>query len=345
MKKALLFVVVIFLVFVAAGCGQQPEPEVIEPPEQVYEPPVVEPDVEEEPVYPFTFALTGVGTESTDHSIRPIMVMIENSPQARPQSGMHMADIVYEVLAEGNITRFLTVFQSEEPEVIGPVRSIRPYMIQVADGIDPVIAHAGWSPEAQRMLTTVRRANLNQVVGADHLYFWRSNERRAPHNLYTSIEKIREGQEAKQFREEWNKITLNFNPDDHEYTGEAAHKVKVNYYSTYHVSYEYDDEEGTYKRFMLDQPHVDKETDTQLTAHNIIIAETAHRVLDNAGRREIDVKGPGDGYLVQQGKVEKVTWETIDGFIRVFKDGEELHLVPGKTWINIVPIGSTIEIE
>lgn len=78
--------------------------------------------------------------------------MVENAPQARPQTGLDQADIVYEILAEGEITRFVSVFQSHEATTIGPVRSIRPYFVEIGDALDAVIVHAGWSQEAMDMM-------------------------------------------------------------------------------------------------------------------------------------------------------------------------------------------------
>lgn len=334
---------------IVTGCGDaepdetefvEPEPIVLDR-EQNVEP--LEPEPEPEIILPYEYILTGEGS-AEDVRDRPVVVMVENSPNARPQSGLHAADIVYETLAEGNITRFVAVYQSDAPELIGPVRSIRPYLIRIGDGFDAIIVHAGWSPEAEQMLTTTRRATLNFLL-ADHVYSWRSNERKAPHNLYTSMEKIREGAEKKQYRTESKELVLAFAEPDAEVEGNDAARVKVNYIQGYHVAYEYDEEAGYYERYMLDEAHQDKETGTQLIAHNIIIIESRHRVTDSVGRRDIDIYGPGEGYLVQKGKVQEVTWNGEDGLIRVYKDDEELPLTPGKTWINIVPIGTTVEIE
>src|SRR5690606_28241525 len=130
------------------------------------------------------------------------VVMVENSPRARPQDGLHKADIVYEVLAEGEITRFVSVFQSQVAEVIGPVRSLRPYFAQIGHGLDGVIVHAGWSQDAKYYLVKHNLANFDQVYGDDK-YYWRDNSRKVPHNLYTKTELLREGIVNKKYREEW----------------------------------------------------------------------------------------------------------------------------------------------
>jgi hypothetical protein len=339
MRWGMIFLLAVLL----TACGSKnkiaendPEPEPIE---QEVEPSPVEPEAEEPPL-PYTYPLTGIGTEQ-EAKDRPVAVMVENSPKARPQSGLDQADIVYEILAEGEITRFVAVYQSKSPEVIGPVRSIRPYFVEIGAALDAYVVHAGWSPDAMALIRKLKLAHFDQVYG-DHAYYWRDKSRKAPHNLYTSVDKIREGAADKQYRETWNEIRLNFLKEDQTAEGEAAAEVTIPYLSGYKVSYRYDETLGAYLRSMAGEPHVDKETGETLIAYNVLICKTSHKVLDDAGRRAVDVHGPGEGYLLQQGKIREVTWQLKDGLIRAFADGEELPLVPGTTWIQIVPTGSDI---
>lgn len=167
-----------------------PAPAPIAPPQ--------ESDVPTGPVFP----LTGLPAEREVES-RPIMVMVENSPAARPQTGLDQADIVYEILAEGDITRFAAVYQSRSPEKIGPVRSIRPYYVEIGAGLDAYIVHAGWSQEAMNLIASRRLDHFDEVYG-DGKYYWRDSGRKMPHNLYTSIERIRKGIADKRFRTAWN---------------------------------------------------------------------------------------------------------------------------------------------
>lgn len=297
----------------------------------------------EEKYYPYAYPLTGLATDE-DVQERPIMVMVENQQKARPQTGLGQADLVYEVLAEGEITRFLAVYQSESPDIIGPVRSIRPYFVEIGDGLDALIVHAGWSQDAMNILVDRNLNHFDEVYG-DGAYYWRDKSRKAPHNLYTSVEKIRLGAVNKHFREEWNPLEFKFVDKNTILTGDPATAVRMDYIRGYYVTYDYDPETKLYKRGMEGEPHKDRETEEQLTATNILICESAHQVLDNAGRRDVDVFGPGRGYLIQQGVVRKVTWERQDNMIRPFIDGEEVGLLPGKTWIQIVPEGSNITFQ
>lgn len=323
---------------IVSGCGQTATiDESADPTEtEVVPQPIVEFEPEPEPILPYTYPLTGMPA-AEELADRPVVVMVENSPAARPQTGLFEADIVYEVLAEGDITRFVAIYHSQASEEIGPVRSIRPYMVELGRAIDGILVHAGWSPEAMNLMRKYKVAHLDQVYG-DHDYYWRDSSRKAPHNLYTSMELIRKGAEAKKFREEWNAPSLAFG--DVGNAGEAALHVRIPYIGSYDVGYDYDGETGTYLRSMKGEPHLDKKTDTQLSAANVLIVEARHRIVDDVGRRQIDVFGPGEGLLLQNGKMREVIWKLNDGLIRAFEeeDAEEaIPFLPGQTWIQIVP--------
>lgn len=339
--QALLICIAAIMILVA-GCGkppkQEPEPEPqlpIEQPIEIVQEPEPEPEPEPEIIYPYTYPLTGIGTEE-ELVDRPFLVLVENHRAARPQSGLIDADIVYEILVEGEITRFAAIFHSQQPEVIGPVRSLRPYFAQLAEGWDAPIVHAGYSPAAIEYVRQKKLDHFDEIYNAG-AYFWRSKERSAPHNLYTSIELLRKGQTNRKVRTEWKQPEpISFAEKEAVITGDVAEKVTVTYLRGYKVEYEYQAETGTYLRHMAGEPHLDKETEQQIETANLLIIKTSHRVLDNVGRREINVDGPGKGWLVQQGKVREIDWERKGGIIRPYIDGQEVPLLPGKTWIQVI---------
>lgn len=302
-------------------------------------------DIPLEPLKPFRYPLTGLGSD-VEVKTRPMMYMVENQAKARPQDGLHLADIVYEILAEGEITRFIAVYQSQEAEVIGPVRSIRPYFVQLGYGMDALVVHAGWSQEAMNIIVAKKVAHFDEVYG-DGAYYWRDKSRKAPHNLYSSTELIRSGALKKKFREEWKGPSLTFSPEREipVITGQLATSVTIPYIQGYTVGYEYDAANNRYNRIMAGELHKDKSTGTQITAKNIIVAFSKHKILDSAGRRDVDVIGPGEGYIIQRGQLRNITWENKDGIIRAYIDGQEVELLPGQTWIHIVPIGSKVEFQ
>ncbi|UJF32681.1 DUF3048 domain-containing protein [Paenibacillus hexagrammi] len=293
---------------------------------------------------PYKFPLTGLPSEK-ELKTRPYMVMVENSPQARPQTGLDQADIVYEILAEGEITRFVSVFQSHEAKTIGPVRSIRPYFVEIGDMMDAVIVHAGWSQDAMNILAGRKLSHLDEVYG-DGAYYWRATDRKPPHNLYTSVEKIQKGADAHKFRSSWNGPVLTFAKDGQSAAaGTTANNIQIPYIQGYVVSYDYNAADGVYMRSMDGKPHLDRETGKQLQTKNLLVLESKHKILDKEGRRSVDVFGPGKGYILQQGKSQAITWERKNGMIRAYADNKEVPLLPGNTWIQIVPEGSDIKIQ
>ncbi|WP_204517548.1 DUF3048 domain-containing protein [Brevibacillus fulvus] len=307
-------------------------------------PPAPSPQLDPQPqptepveVYPFTAPLTGMGNEQKLDQ-RPIMVMVNNLPKARPQSGLDKADIVYEVLAEGEVTRFLAIYHSQKPEVIGPVRSIRPYFIEIGRGFDAILVHAGGSPEALATLASHDYSNINEISNSQ--YFWRESFRKPPHNLYTNLDKIEQAIADKKMRTTAELPYLPFLPADAEITdGEPATHIDVVYHRLNKAAYEYDAQSKRYLRFSDGQPHMDLTTNKQLSVTNLLVIAANHRILDKEGRRAVDVVGPGDGYLFQQGKARKIKWRREGGMIRAYTDAsfsEELPLLPGNTWVNIV---------
>src|SRR5699024_1510028 len=135
---------------------------------------------------------------------------------------------------------------SESPEVIGPVRSIRPYFVEIGADLDSLVVHAGWSSAAKKMLVARNVQHFDAVYG-DHLYYWRSQERYAPHNLYTSVDKIAQGAEAKGYRvDEGDNPQLQFADNLDPLEGTSAQSVTIPYLLGYEVAFEYDEQSEHY---------------------------------------------------------------------------------------------------
>ncbi|MGH9856995.1 MAG: DUF3048 domain-containing protein, partial [Acidobacteriota bacterium] len=160
-------------------------------------PPPPPPVVKEEPPAPTIYRSQLTGMEvSKELSVLPVTgVMIENSPDARPQAGLQQAGVVFEAIAEGGITRFLTLFQESKPEYIGPVRSVRPYYLDFLKPFDAPIAHAGGSGAALSQLRSQKFKDLEAFQNPN--YYQRVSNRYAPHNLYTGRSKLLELQKKK----------------------------------------------------------------------------------------------------------------------------------------------------
>ena len=329
LKKSWLMLVLIFVVL--TGCSGNKEETIIEKPKDTDEE-----VVDTKPLN--TYPLTGVGTdEEVDH--RAVSVMINNHPKARPQSGISKADIVYEVLAETNITRFLAIYQSEFPENIGPIRSARDYYIELAKGYESLYIFHGWSPDAKKLIQSDYIDHLNGLT-YDGTLFKRSSERKAPHNSYTTYENILKGAEKEGYKMEGNTPAYTFFNDDETglISGEEYTVANISYGSAdYDVTYKYDAATEKYTRYTAGVKTEDDETEDPVLLDNILIVEAVHKVIDNKGRRKIDLSSGGDAYLLQKGKRLEIKWENKDNRIVPVSGGTEVKLVKGKTWINIIP--------
>ena len=289
-----------------------------------------------ETVSPFT----GLGVES-DYYKRAVAVSIENSPAARPQSGLDKAALVYEFMLEGGITRFLAVFWPEVPAKIGPIRSARPALIDTSQFYDALFLHAGASPRGFALLAVKDILHLDQLYKSQ--YFWRSSKKAAPHNLYSGKEPLKDYLESlseKEYPEQFNFLTASITSDF-----EKAENITIDYWGSYSVLYEYNSFNNNYLRFLNNRsnPH-QVESGEQLTAKNIIVQQVKTSTIDDADRQDIDLNSGGKMQLFRDGMVIKGSWERSNGKIVYLNDaGEEIEINPGQTWIQVVPNGTEIK--
>ena len=286
----------------------------------------------------YHYPLTGIGNEEKVEG-RAVAVMVNNHPKARPQSGLDQADIVYELLAEGDVTRFLAIFQSEKPTNIGPVRSARDYYIELAKGYDSLYVAHGYSPDAERIL---KKGYIDQINGMqyDGSLFKRADFRKSPHNSYISFSNIIKGAEQNDYEMERAPNSLVFLSDEEleALAGEQATDIDISYSAkTSNSRLQYDGDLMKYKRYSNGELTVDYETNNPVLIDNLLVVETRHKVIDSEGRLDIDLTTGGKGYLFQSGIVIEVEWKNVDGKIVPYQNDEVTGLVPGKTWINVVP--------
>jgi Protein of unknown function (DUF3048) N-terminal domain/Protein of unknown function (DUF3048) C-terminal domain len=334
MKKWAVFMIAFLLLL--SGCSDKEK--VKEPVKKVKPVTQTEKKPEEKQVDPYFYPLTGIGSETRTDG-RAVAVMINNHPNARPQSGLNKADLVYEILAEGGVTRFLAVFQSEKPANIGPVRSARDYYIYLAKGLNALYIAHGYSPEAKELLTGNYIDNLNGMV-YDGTLFKRSKTRKAPHNSYITYENILKGAKQKKYSMEQSPTPFKFFTEEESknITGADAKSVQITYSKggIFNSMFKFDDTSGKYIRFSGNEQTVDLDTKDPVLLDNIFIIEAEHQFIDSYGRRDIDFESGGKAYLLQKGKVNQVDWKNKNGEIVPVKDGEEVPLVQGKTWVNVV---------
>lgn len=294
-----------------------------------------------EPEFKYVYPYTGLPTNEEINN-RPIAVMINNLKPARPQTGIDKADIVYEALVEGRITRFLAVFQSQMPEKVGPVRSARPYYIELSQGLDALYIAHGYSPQALDILNSGVIDHLNGMR-YDGILFKRDNTRVAPHNSYISYENILKGAEENNFEMKKDVSPFPFltKEEVETITGEPANEVSVRYGKNSLVTFKYDETNQSYLRFSDGEQTVDRETETPIEVKNVFIVEANHSFIDEK-RRAIDLESGGNALLIQNGVVQKVKWKNDEGKIVPYLDGKKVAFVPGQTWVNIIPTGEGI---
>lgn len=287
--------------------------------------------------------LTGI---ETDDGIdrRPVAVMVNNHSKARPQSGLSQADIVFEILAEGNITRFLAIYQSDYPDVVGPVRSAREYYFDLAERYDALYVYHGAAKFVNAM---INERNIEYINGALHdndgIVFKRESFRKAPHNSYFQFDSIDDLAATKNYEMTADIDPLPFLDADVDIDGEPADQVQINYSANAVVTYNYDEANENYLRSSDGEPTVELDSEERITAENVFIIEAPHKVFDDEGRREIDLESGGKGLLIQKGNVQHVDWKSEDGRIIPVNDGKEVGFVPGQTWINVVPTAPGLE--
>ncbi|MDD4283256.1 MAG: DUF3048 domain-containing protein [Bacilli bacterium] len=286
-----------------------------------------------------------------DSKSRPYAVMVNNIRAARGlQSGLQDAYIIYEIIAEGGVTRFLALFMDTDTKRIGSVRSARHYFLDYALENDAIYIHHGYSPQAWSDFYSlgIDRIEINAPKTA-----WRDTELNvaSEHTLFTSIDKISNG--IGKIRTERNKdLLLNYSLDTVDLSklpdSEVANKVEVVYSSSVTNSYEYDEVAKVYKRSVNDLEHKDYMTGKQYTFKNIIVYQVSNHALDNYGRQDLSNLGEKQGYYITNGyAVPIIAQKDSRSGQTVYKylDGKEIDVSDGNTFIQIQPVGKDLKIE
>jgi len=281
----------------------------------------------------------GEKTTEEDSKLRPLAIIIENHPAARPQSGLEDACIVYETLAEGGITRFLAIYTHKDCKNIGPVRSVREYFASIAKGYDAILAHCGGSPTGYSTVKELHVAALDEFANSGA--YWRAKNRNRPHNLYTSTENLRKRAAQKKFDSEANFESFKFKDDISIQERPDETYVEIDFSSPkFKAKYEYDKGKNSYVRFMGGLPHKDSNSGEQLQVKNILVQITSIQIVDKIGRVKIGTVGNGTAYAFLDGKATKGKWvrENSTSTIKFYDEfGKEIKLNRGQTWIEIIP--------
>lgn len=272
----------------------------------------------------------------------PLAVVVENSAAARPQSGLGGADVVYEALAEGGITRFLALYLSGDAPVVGPVRSLRHYFAFLAAEYGADLVHVGASPAGFAWRAALGLGALDESDGDPGM--WRSRARPAPHNAYTNTatDRAHLSQRGHQQGAQWGPLRFG---EKVPLAGQPVRAFALTFAPwSYRVAFEWDASRQRYVRYMLGVPHHDAETGEPLTAASVVVqfAEVSPIRGDPAGRVEISLSEASGALLVfSQGTLQEGVWHKglphepthwLDG-----EDGQPLALPPGPVWVLVAP--------
>ncbi|KKR35021.1 MAG: hypothetical protein UT67_C0004G0010 [Candidatus Magasanikbacteria bacterium GW2011_GWA2_40_10] len=280
--------------------------------------------------------------KKADSVLRVVGVMIDNHPDARPESGVSKAKIVYEAPVEGGLTRYLAIYDSKQvvPEV-GPVRSARAYFLDwLQEYGNGLYMHSGGSPEALGLIKSRKIFDVNEFFWGE--YYWRDQVRFAPHNLYTNSEN-------------WGKVVNQYGSTSSLFTkdkawlysklvGQTSGKnggLKIPFSDDYAVNWTYDAKAINYGRSLNGVKEIDKDG-SEVRARNILvqITDVQDVVNDDKGRQSITTIGSGDAIILKKGAVVYGTWKksSLTGRTRFYdKNKKEIVLVPGNTWVEVAP--------
>ncbi|TMC57941.1 MAG: DUF3048 domain-containing protein [Chloroflexi bacterium] len=308
-----------------------------------------------------TWPLNGLPLAGGDPTKRPIYVKVDNNPTARPHYGISKADQVYEWLVEGLTTRLAAVFQSQQPDVIGAVRSARMTDRPVIPSLGAIFVYSGGGPE-ELMALNYDAAVAKRYIDLGPSYGWgyRVDSRPAPYNYFTSYRNVMaavaNADDADQpvIVASWKFLpTADGDPASGGFGDSApATTIDVPYRGGFPVRYTYDANTRTYARFDDGVREVDAANNVAIAARNIVVIQTEVHFttefgLDPAGNPKLDEKltGTGKGIVFRDGQREDVTWtrnDIVDAFTVRNASGELVLLSPGQTWIHVVPQDWTI---
>ncbi|MFB6225989.1 MAG: DUF3048 domain-containing protein [Candidatus Paceibacteria bacterium] len=304
--------------------------------------------------------LDGYCIKGTEFEQNPKLagMMIENHVESRPASGLSEARVVYEAPVEGNITRFLALYtKNQTVEKVGPIRSARPYFIDwVREYGDMMYAHVGGSPSALDYIKNIDINDLDQF--SKGWYFWRSENRDQPHNVYTSsdlwqkaLEEYSGSYEDKDYNS-WafaNKEECRpKNTATSTEVNNCSGSINLNFSSPHHkVRWQYNSSTDKYERFQSGKIHRDKSGDA-ITADTVVIQHVDTEVIDQVGRLNMSTTGTGKAVFLMKGHKIEGEWKKDSRSSRTKffnSEGDQIKLQPGKIWIEVVNQRTSVKLE
>jgi len=294
--------------------------------------------------------LSGLEISDTVKDNRPMAFMVDNKIEARPQSGLYLADIIFEVVDEGGITRNVAIFSSNDAEIIGPMRSARIYYAEIARGFDPIYAFWGTYPEGYDAITIMDMDLLDgncDNCGAPYANSgWREPSRNTifEHTAFMSTDGIKEDALENGYSLEGGQSPLRFKKDavDSEKGDVSDINIDFSNYDSYKVNFKYNANENNYLRYLAGLPHTDYETGEQIAVNNVIVMITDIEVMDAVGHMAVRTTGTSDtgkALFFMDGNVTEGTWErtsAFDPFEYRDNEGRIMLFNRGSTWVAMV---------
>ena len=279
---------------------------------------------------------------------RPVAIMLNNIEDAMPMSGVGSADVLYECVVEGSLTRMMGVFEAyDDLEKIGSVRSCRNYFVYYALDHDAVYCHYGQSSYALPLLEQDYVDNLSGLAAIGDTVFYRTTDRVAPHNAYASAKGIKKGIEDMGYRNTYKdgyigKFTFAHDGDPNDLSQEDSYDA-THIEPGYKINkpyLEYDPKDEKYYRWQYGTEHIDDLTGEQLSFDNVILQYSSWEQIDDKGYLGFDCHGGGRMVYITKGKAVDGSWISFggdQGAVRYFdSDGEEIVVNQGKTLIEII---------
>lgn len=293
------------------------------------------------------------GTDVADPAAldrRAIAVKIDNHPAARPQSGVQEADMVYELLVEGGLTRFIAVFHHSDTEYVGPVRSLRPTDSTLVVYLGAPLQISG----GQDWIQSLSRGRGLLMISDDRVSTYRISSRQAPHNLYATTLKMRDTADRRVWADDPPEPIFNFGPPTPALT--PASEVTLDWSDRPEVVWRWDDAEGVYLRSNRDTPHdwlsPDGERSQMSTETLLVLTARAYTASPGSGAGSsvpaLETIGTGSALLFYEGALIQGTWERDsyeDPFFLRLLSGNEMTVPPGSLWISIFPTSGSVDWE
>ncbi len=283
--------------------------------------------------------ISGIPCENADR--RPISIMMAADPETRPLSGISEADMVFEMPVTPNeITRFMAVFQCQDPKEIGSIRSARNDFIPLASSLGSIYAHWGGEREALKKLDGHIIDNVD-AMKYEGTVFYRKKGVPMPHNGFTDLGKIIHQVEKLDYGLE-NTFSgyLHEEKELKKNISNIAEEIKIDYAFPYNIRWAYSTQDGAYKRFRGDNSEIDRNNDSLVSAEVVIVMKTKSKYLSK-DYVAVDTQGGGEAVIYQGGTVSTGRWQkdstVLDSKLYFYDtNGNEVNFLPGKIWVEIV---------